>query len=469
MHKSLTTTLVAVCLAIGASTARAEESACESTTVGEVLKGLASAGRAVDAVPMTEFIATGSDLQIILDHPYESIKSIEGLTFRAVVVADPDNPLALLLGPSIALRQIEADNPKVTAHRVANTATVATLPVPPARWSMWDQGTVYLFACRRGVGKPEFVTTLKAPMSWRGFCAPLALMIVIGVYLLSATAVLFVDKARRGTAAGALRWSQYLDPVNLTADINRRGSLSKLQILFFSLVVAGLLSYIVMRAGVLSDLSPSILLLLGISGVGAAASKAAEVSRNRLDFENWAWLIRKGWLPEGGLVTVGRAQWRDLVMTADEFDVYHFQMIVFSLVVGGALLSTGLSDLASFKVPETLLGVLGLSQVVYVGGMLVTPPSYRNLDDSLTKLRELEADFVRVAAISLDPTSGAIQPPMPPGDLAAAKRRAENATSANDRTAYSKYKDAASNARVMFKSLFAQRDVTDNQIEPSFV
>jgi hypothetical protein len=465
MNKKLMIGLVAGWLA-HCATARAAEDACGSKTGGDVLNAVAGKGHTVDALPISGFIATGSDTQIVVDQPYESIKD---LAVRAVVEAPPGTALALLQGASIALRKIEPDSPLVTARRVANSATVATLRVPTVTWSMWDQGTIYLLACRPGADPPELIAKLTAPMSWRWLCAFIASAIVGAVYLLSATAVFVVDKARKAPSmASMLRWSQYLDPVNLTADVNRRGSLSKLQILFFSLVVSGLLSYIVLRAGVLSDLSPTVLLLLGISGVGAAASKGAEVSRSRLDFENWAWLIRKGWLPEGGLLTVARASWRDLVTTADEFDVYHFQMIVFSLVVGGALLATGLTDLASFKVPETLLGVLGLSQVVYIGGTLVAPPSIKNLNDGLNNLRDLEAEFVKVATITPDPTAVAPQVLLPAGDLESAKRRAAGAKSEGDRGAYSKYMEAAKNARVMFESVFVGRKVSDMQIEPSF-
>src|SRR5882724_5226543 len=188
-RSGLMTALVVLCLAIVASISRADgPSACRSMTGKEVLKaiGALAAGQTVDAIPMTEFIATGSDLQIILDRPYESNKA---LAFRAVVkpgraeasdgaksvadekaasdnpkaAANVNEPIALLLGPSIALRQIEPDDPRVTAHRVAATATVATLRVPPAPRSLWYDGTIYLLACRQGAEEPEFVTTKQAP------------------------------------------------------------------------------------------------------------------------------------------------------------------------------------------------------------------------------------------------------------------------------------------------------------------
>ena len=47
--------------------------------------------------------------------------------------------------------------------------------------------------------------------------------------------------------------------------------------------------------------------------------------------------------------------------------------------------------------PPTLLGVLGLSQVVYVGGVMVKPPAVADLDNAITQLRtdgELLSDAI---------------------------------------------------------------------------
>ena len=67
-------------------------------------------------------------------------------------------------------------------------------------------------------------------------------------------------------------------------------------------------------------------------------------------------------------------------------------MICFSVVVGIALIGAGtqLNDLSSFSVPEALLGILGLSQVVYVAGKLVAPPSISDLDSQITNLQAAE-------------------------------------------------------------------------------
>ena len=68
-------------------------------------------------------------------------------------------------------------------------------------------------------------------------------------------------------------------------------------------------------------------------------------------------------------------------------------MLSFSFVVGIALLMTGLSGLANFTIPMALLGVIGLSQVTYVGGKIVAPTKFGDLDSKLTELRKAQEDF----------------------------------------------------------------------------
>jgi hypothetical protein len=135
-----------------------------------------------------------------------------------------------------------------------------------------------------------------------------------------------------------------------------------------------------------------VVLLMGISGVGATAAAGADLTKNRLSFDNWAWLIDRTWLPPGGIAEVNAAKWKDIFTTNGAFDVYRFQMICFTVVVGVSIITVGTqaNDLASFEVPQALLGILGLSQVVYVAGKLVAPPSISDLDAQITKLQDSE-------------------------------------------------------------------------------
>jgi hypothetical protein len=182
------------------------------------------------------------------------------------------------------------------------------------------------------------------------------------------------------------------NPVVLTAGSNGLGSATNLQILFFSMIVVGVVAYIWMMTGHLTGLSSTVVLLMGISGVGGTAAAGADIANNRLSFDNWAWLINRDWLPPGGVSEVNAAKWKDIFTTNGSFDVYRFQMICFSIVVGASIIGVGtqINDLSSFEVPEALLGILGLSQVVYVAGKLVAPPAISDLDDQITKLQALE-------------------------------------------------------------------------------
>ena len=218
----------------------------------------------------------------------------------------------------------------------------------------------------------------------------IAAFVTLAVYGLVALAAGNQENRFRDPPISAWR---FLDPVVLSSGPNGAGSMSRLQILFFSVLLFGILIFIELRVGLLADMSKDILLLLGISGVGAATSRGVDTQRNRLSAENLAWLINKGWFPQYGHAATNVAKWRDVVTAADGFDVYHFQMLLFSLVVGLALIQACYTDLSGFTIPESILGVLGLSQAIYVGGKLTEPTSTKDFDDALKQLRDLETAF----------------------------------------------------------------------------
>ncbi len=193
-------------------------------------------------------------------------------------------------------------------------------------------------------------------------------------------------------------WTHIFNPVVLTASSNGLGNATNLQILFFSLIVFGLVTHIWLMTGHLTGLSETIVLLMGISGIGGTAAAGADLTKNRLTFENWTWLVNREWLPPGGIAEVNAAKWKDIFTTNGTFDVYHFQMVWFSVVVGVSLIAVGaqVNDLSTFEVPAALLGILGLSQVVYVAGKLVAPPSISDLDTQIGKLRDAEAELRRL-------------------------------------------------------------------------
>ena len=294
----------------------------------------------------------------------------------------------------------------------------------PQFYKAWSSNAkLIVVGCNVAAKVPKVYGTLVAPVSYVNACRLFAIFLCVAFYIFAASTTFYIRRKQRmatpakllalGAKVGffarrsgdsktsdglpvtgtnyASFW-EHLDPVVLTAGANGRGSATKLQILFFSIIVFGLMSYIWMLTGHMSGLSENVLLLMGISGFGATAAAGTDMARNRLEFTNWAWLVQNHWLPKGGVAEENMAKWNDIFATDGEFDVFRFQMVTFSFMVGMSLLGFALrvNDLSNFELPSALLGILGLSQVVYVAGKLVTPPSVADLNDQLTKLQEAE-------------------------------------------------------------------------------
>jgi len=196
----------------------------------------------------------------------------------------------------------------------------------------------------------------------------------------------------------------FIKPVALTAGHFGKASLSNFQIFGFTLVVLFRLLYTLASSGELSGISNDILLLLGNSAVGTTGSKVIALGSKRLTFSNWAWLRMHQWLTIGekGYEIKPRledAKWSDLIKSGGSLDVYSFQLAGFSLVVAASLfvgtfgIGSG-SDMATFTLPQNYLSILGLSNVVYLGGKVADPNSYEELNQKIDELRTEEADLI---------------------------------------------------------------------------
>jgi hypothetical protein len=175
--------------------------------------------------------------------------------------------------------------------------------------------------------------------------------------------IAFALRKRDHTFASFFRAS---NPAQVSAGLDGKGSLSTFQTLAFSLAVAALITLLLLQTGTLVDLSGSILTLLGISGIGATIAKGTDSQRNTLSADNRAWLLRHGWIPMAKtVVDPSNATWRDFFITDGVFDVYRYQSFIFGLVVIGGLIAAGVNQLSTFVVPNTILGIVGLSQGLY--------------------------------------------------------------------------------------------------------
>lgn len=285
------------------------------------------------------------------------------------------------------------------------TRTILTVyvPEPPCAWPMTQPATITI---RGELVEPAgthtfFEQTHAVSVFW--FPAVLTVVTLAIIYPGCALTVWLLRHRqfrRKARPEPPMFWTA-LDPVQITANAHGRASLAKLQLFLFTMLVFGLLLLFQLRASVLAGLSTDILYLLGISAVGTAGGKLTYVAKRRLSFQNWTWLRRKGWLPDKSDIAP-RARWSELFLDSDtsEFDAYSFQMAIFSIVVAVALIRTNLSDLSAFKIPGELLALLGLSQIVFIGGKAVEKSAYNELDTKLNEVRGQEAKVREAHAAS---------------------------------------------------------------------
>ncbi len=209
------------------------------------------------------------------------------------------------------------------------------------------------------------------------------------------------------------------NPLVLTQGPFGRASLSNLQLFYFLVIVIWIVLYVLFGTYKLAGLSTDILALLGIGAAGTGGSKVTATFRRRISSGNWAWLKDKEWIGES--IEKRRhdgPKAGDLVSTDGQFDVTKFQALAFSLIVGISLVLTGLTSegaLAKFTISAEYLALIGLSQVVYVGGKAITPPTHSQLEDEISKLRNLETAFLEKVATAWQSSTPT------PADMAAAK------------------------------------------------
>jgi len=291
----------------------------------------------------------------------------------------------------------------------------------------------------------ESADAAKFALDWTSFLIAMAI-----VFVLYGAAALATKRNSHGQSG----WN----PLVITAGRFGRGSLSRLQVFYFTMIVIGLLTYILVAAGKLDGLSADVLMLLGISAVGAAGGQVVATTRKRLSSQNWAWLMQKKWINESIERKSKPVSTRDLVTADDQFDIYKFQMLAFSLIVGVALIGAAFKDgltLEKFTLSASMLGVLGLSQVVYLGGKAISPPTNEDLNTALNNVRRLEVEFIKAVSDKWE----AVPPRAEEVDTEDKKMDKAIATAT---TEYNEYLTAAENAARLVQERIGALKPTNN-------
>lgn len=452
---------------------------CQTATLPQLTEVLGPLPRE-SVIPATELVSDNAENVVTYVHP-NATGNVEFVAFLASVKPngqyDPNDAVVLNV---VRIDHPPADKSTLSPSDSQNAYELRLQTPSLGAWVTREQRAVVVFACQGGAGPdtPVGYAVRNVVVSPQGGAVLIGLAVVAVVYLLAGTMVWAqrkADAARsnklQATPPTRIKpvvkwpWLRCLDPVWMSSDMYDRASLSKLQILIFALVVSFGVTYSAVRTGVLSDLSTSIVLLLGIPALGALGNQAAATARDRLSLDNWAWLANRGVFP---LNDPGKdvPRWRDLVMSDSELDLYKLQALLFSVIVGVAMITSGFSNLATFKVPDTLMQILGLSQLVFVGGRLTKPTTIGDLDDLITELRD-RASTVRLAArngIDVDsngkllPSLAPASPPAGPAlTLDEARQRVPNAVA--------RYEETEAEVKILLDQMIHRNVETEDRLK----
>jgi hypothetical protein len=407
-----------------AAAEKAAKDAAESEKAAAASKAAAEANRAA-AQKAADEAKAAADKATKANDSLKKPQSYEG-EFLTPVLADGEvNELRLLLRPENLLSiPVNDDATKLTFKWVDTNCAWKTgktdetikvlskisvkgkldqvgllvwIPERPCYWPLTQRAHIMIQGRVAGEEKVQalFNSTVSVSVTWIPMFATVIVLALIYPGCAVVAWYLAVRRHRRATREKVSKGQKQevpkprvlesLDPIQITATQHGRASLAKLQIFGFSLLVFGLLFYYQIRYGLLSGMSKDVLYLMGISAGGAMAGKITYTYKRRLSLEAWNWLVEKGWLPKEQ-DEKAKAKWSELVLDGDnkEFDVYSFQMAAFSVVVAIALVNSGVTGLGTFEIPGELLGLMGLSQAVYIGGKAAEASPYKELEEKVS-------------------------------------------------------------------------------------
>ncbi|MGY4177662.1 hypothetical protein ACVIHH_002953 [Bradyrhizobium sp. USDA 4518] len=423
--------------------ARAARKPVPDCAGGEVFRKLANTANSPAIIYNGSLIPAGSLVDFGLTSSLDS-----DAHYFALIIDDNSSPRDDSRHGARARRAGDTDD--LVARRLLSAGdTIVSVDVPASAAGFWTKRNLYIYQCDN-TRRPFNVSYMPVYVSPLLSSVVVAVLIVIVAYFMAAKAFIYVS-------GQPLRGAQAWNPIRITAGPDNRGSLSAFQVFFFTILVFGMLAFVVLRIGILSDLSTTVLQLLGISGIGAAMAKGADSTKTAIEPANEAWLLNKGWYDGAAIRAAAQPTFYDLISSDGNFDVYRFQSLLFTAAVGGALFIGGISQLSSFTVPQNILGILGLSQVVYIAGKLASPTGASQLNTVLTDLRAAEAEF-REAAFTTSLTSGSA--------VSAAAMTLQGAIDRAGAVAYAKYLEKAKGAAKLFTE-FSGRAVDRQKLEPS--
>ncbi len=265
----------------------------------------------------------------------------------------------------------------------------------PAVWKFWTRNQslhlkIAAFAYVGGQrGAAYFGRDEHISISSKGQSIGAALLFALAFYVIAGAGIP-AGSTRTPGKIGRRRWYGRLArllPWNITG-CNGHASLSQLQMLLFTLIVATLLFYQWLRTGLLQEISTDLLYLIGISTAGAAGSQLASSVKKDLDPALYRYVQELGWFtaPMADVHAKGKAS--GLLLTNERFDIYKFQMLVFTFVIAAYVIASGANELGNIQISATLLTLMGMSQGAYIGARAAD--SLTPLQDQLRGMQSLQ-------------------------------------------------------------------------------
>ncbi|MDC7788223.1 hypothetical protein PQJ75_04465 [Rhodoplanes sp. TEM] len=174
------------------------------------------------------------------------------------------------------------------------------------------------------------------------------------------------------------------NPLFISQDSLGYGSLSRFQILIFSSAVFVVLLFIFIHSNVVSQMSGTILALLGITVAGGTFARAAS---------DWSGISSRSrrFLLGQKILTIrnGNPRFFDLLETQGEIDVSKVQALLFTflIVVAIVIKGCGIAGLGEFQLPDQIVWLSAISQGAYVSGKVLPSDTKKRLEQDLDQLR----------------------------------------------------------------------------------
>jgi hypothetical protein len=156
-----------------------------------------------------------------------------------------------------------------------------------------------------------------------------------------------------------------LDPViRLITTPDGYASLSQLQLVLWTFVVAASAVYVMVLSGELIEVTSGTLVLLGISGAVSVGTKLHDINTQA---EN----------PPGSASEPRKPRWSDLIVNEvngkREMDITRVQMLYFTLVTASFVVMRVLTTYVIPEIPQGFQILMGISNAVYFGSKVAQP------------------------------------------------------------------------------------------------